>query len=185
VELWDGGAYENLGLEPLYKPSDEGKRSLDNFVLVSDAGSPLSENPTWTSILRGNLAAPRLFDIAADQIRSLRSRIFIQDIKEKRVNGALLRMGNSTRQLDLSIKKKATRADYFNFLSDQDAQLASLFPTGLKRTGTDNFDLVARHGYEVADATLCGYGELLTQCVPWKDAEARGKAYQEVSAETR
>jgi NTE family protein len=39
VRLWDGGAYENLGLEPLYKPG----RELINcdFLVCSDASGPL------------------------------------------------------------------------------------------------------------------------------------------------
>ena len=39
VHLWDGGAYENLGLEALYKP---GRGLIDcNFLICSDASGPL------------------------------------------------------------------------------------------------------------------------------------------------
>ncbi|CUW41858.1 conserved protein of unknown function (FabD/lysophospholipase-like domain 1-224) (plasmid) [Magnetospirillum sp. XM-1] len=185
VELWDGGAYENLGLEPIYKPRGDIGGGDSEFVLVSDAGGPLSDDPSWTEMLRGNLSVPRLFDIASDQIRSLRSRMFIQDVEAGRVDGSLLRIGNSTRQLDVSIKKRAWRADYGPYLSDQDAKRASQFPTGLKRTGTDSFDLVARHGYEVADATLNGYGKLLIESVPWGDAQAAVSPPQGEPAESR
>jgi hypothetical protein len=39
VHLWDGGAYDNLGLEPLYKPGEELVGC--DFLLVSDASGPL------------------------------------------------------------------------------------------------------------------------------------------------
>jgi NTE family protein len=41
VRLWDGGAYENLGLESLYKPQ-QGLMGC-NFLICSDASGPLSD----------------------------------------------------------------------------------------------------------------------------------------------
>ena len=85
IVLWDGGAYENLGIEPLYKP---GRRMIKcDDILVSDASAPANfaykkRNPG--KILKGNLTAPRLFDITSDQIRSLRSRIFLDALANKK-----------------------------------------------------------------------------------------------------
>lgn len=42
VKLWDGGAYENLGLEPLYK-KDRSMIECKN-ILVVDASAPLDSN---------------------------------------------------------------------------------------------------------------------------------------------
>ncbi len=73
VRLWDGGAYENLGLESLYKPQ-QGLLGCD-FLICSDASGPLSdtlESPAF-ALAKGHLASPRLFDICSDQIRSQES----------------------------------------------------------------------------------------------------------------
>ncbi|WP_375157928.1 patatin-like phospholipase family protein [Bradyrhizobium sp. RDT46] len=101
VHLWDGGAYENLGLESIYKP---GRELIDcDFLICSDASGPLKPASGWPirSLLRGKLAAPRLFDVSSDQIRSLRSRMLVADLASKRIRGALVRMGNSVRSLDV------------------------------------------------------------------------------------
>ena len=47
VRLWDGGAYENLGLESLYKPQ-EGLLGCD-FLICSDGSGPLSSTPSSPS----------------------------------------------------------------------------------------------------------------------------------------
>lgn len=64
LNLMDGGAYDNLGLE-----------TIDDFhtIIVSDAGAPFSmeklKSPVWSS------EALRALDVATDQARSLRKRI--------------------------------------------------------------------------------------------------------------
>src|SRR3954453_11870214 len=80
VRLWDGGAYDNMGLEALSKPG-RGLRSC-GFLICSDASGPLrppGDSP-FSALLHGRLSSPRLFDIAGDQIRALRSRMLIADI---------------------------------------------------------------------------------------------------------
>src|SRR6516164_10303727 len=42
VRLWDGGAYENLGLESLYK-SQQGLLGCD-FLICSDASGPIARH---------------------------------------------------------------------------------------------------------------------------------------------
>jgi NTE family protein len=160
VRLWDGGAYENLGLEAFYKPS-EALRSCD-FLICSDASGPLQapQSPLakMTALMRGDLATPRLFDIASDQIRALRSRMFMGDVAEGRVRGALLRMGNSVREIHIKAGVGVGEsASYDGYLSDQDVKRAFSFPTGLKAVSPMMFDLIVRHGYELADAVLTTY----------------------------
>ncbi len=57
VRLWDGGAYDNLGLEPLFKPGS-GLRSCD-FLICSDASGPLraAGNSPLAALLRGSLSS--------------------------------------------------------------------------------------------------------------------------------
>jgi NTE family protein len=154
VHLWDGGAYENLGLEPLYK-LQKGLVDCD-FLLCSDASGPLTNvaNSNPLALLGGHLSAPRLFDIASDQIRSLRSRMLMASILSGQVEGALVRMGNSVRDIDIKAGRERDATDYAQFQKDEEAALAFKYPTDLKALSTVCFDRIARHGFEVADATL-------------------------------
>jgi NTE family protein len=160
VRLWDGGAYENLGLEAFYKPR-QALRDCD-FLICSDASGPLHPPQTFqgkiAALLHGDLATPRLFDVTSDQIRALRSRMFMGDVTEGRVRGALLRMGNSVREVHVKAGLGVgDRASYDSYLSDQDVTSALAFPTGLKAVSSEIFDLIVRHGYELADAVLTTY----------------------------
>jgi NTE family protein len=67
LTLTDGGAYDNIGLEP-----------IDTFqtVLVSDAGAPFGMQDQAKTDPLGQLA--RALDIATDQARGLRARYFIE-----------------------------------------------------------------------------------------------------------
>lgn len=152
VHLWDGGAYENMALEPIYKPM-EGLQDCD-ILMCSDASGPLGE-PTsiFASLLRGQLASPRLFDIAADQIRSLRSRMLIKSIRQKEFAGFLFRMGTAAGTLDKSAAKSG------EFLSDEASAACLAYPTNLTRISEGDFDQIARHGYEVAKLTMAAYGD--------------------------
>jgi NTE family protein len=160
VRLWDGGAYENLGLEAFYKPR-EPLRDCD-FLICSDASGPLVPPQSFPdkigALLRGDLATPRLFDVASDQIRALRSRMFMADVMEGRVRGALLRMGNSVREIHIKSGVGVGQpASYDSYLSDEDVTRALSFPTGLKAVDPAMFDLIVRHGYELADTVLTTY----------------------------
>ena len=154
VHLWDGGAYENLGLEALYKPG-EPLRGCD-FLICSDASGPLKPPGPGplASLSRGQLWSPRLFDVASDQIRSLRSRMVIGDFERGSVRGAYLRMGNTVRDIDVKVGRRREPRDYDVYQSDEEGRLALAQPTDLNALPEPLFDRVARHGFEVAEATL-------------------------------
>ncbi|MFC7053050.1 patatin-like phospholipase family protein [Hansschlegelia quercus] len=152
VRLWDGGAYENMALEPLYKPTD-GLQDCE-VLICSDASAPLGgPSSILSSLLSGRLASPRLFDIAADQIRSLRSRMLVKSIKQGEVHGFLFRIGAPARSLD---REAAASGE---FLSDQESGACLSYPTNLTKISSSNFDLIARHGHEVARLTIAAFGE--------------------------
>lgn len=142
VRLWDGGAYENLAVEPLYKPA-EGLQACD-FLICSDASAPLSApSGIVKSILKGRLASPRLFDIASDQIRSLRSRMLMKAITQHEIEGCLLRLGNRGQKFSAV----ATRPSE---LDDDQCRFCLHYPTNLIKIQEDAFDLIALHGREIA-----------------------------------
>lgn len=157
IALWDGGAYENLGLEPLFK-LDRGMIDCD-YVLVSDASGklPIGKRVSPLRLLKGDLLSPRLFDIASDQIRSLRSRIFVHALEKGAAAGALIRMGNSVRDIDMKASRERAGTDYARFQEDRVASLALKHPTNLSSLSVKLFERIARHGHEVADATLTAY----------------------------
>ena len=157
VRLWDGGVYENLGLESLYKPQ-QGLVGCD-FLICCDASGPLPDafQSSPLGLLNGHLAGPRLFDVASDQIRSLRARMFMAAVVDKRIDGAFLRIGNSVRDIDIKAGRKRPAETYDRFQSDQEVALALRYPTDLRAISAGEFDSIARHGYEIADAVLTAH----------------------------
>jgi NTE family protein len=151
VRLWDGGAYENMALEALYKPQ-EGLRDCD-ILMCSDASGPLREpSSILANLLKGQLASPRLFDISSDQIRSLRSRMLINSIRQKEFTGFLFRMGTAARTLNRSAAASG------DFLSDEASAACLNYPTNLTKITEEDFDRISRHGFEVAQLTMSVYG---------------------------
>jgi NTE family protein len=153
VRLWDGGVYENMGLEALYKP---GQQSEYGLIVASDASGamgPPTQNPL-PGLLSGHLATPRLFDIGSDQNRALRSRIFMRDVVAGTVNGLIVRMGQSTRDIHIKGNVTTSTGSYDPYLRDAEVSEAFRYPVDLAALSEASFDLIARHGFEATDATL-------------------------------
>ena len=71
LSLTDGGVYDNLGLEPVWKRCAT--------VLASDAGAPFALNEAAnTDMLRQTM---RALDIATDQSRGLRKRVLVDEFQ--------------------------------------------------------------------------------------------------------
>jgi NTE family protein len=171
VRLWDGGAYENLGLEALYKPG-LALRHCD-FLICSDASAelPPDSRPSLLGLLGGRLASPRLFDITSDQIRALRSRMFFRDVLDGTVRGTLIKMGRSTREIDLQVGRERTAQQYDAFQSDAEARRAHLHPTDLTAMAPHVFERIARHGFEMADIILTTHSRAeFPACHAWPAA---------------
>jgi NTE family protein len=76
--LADGGVYDNMGLEAIWKRC--------KTVLVSDAGAPFSPEPAPERAWPSQVA--RVLDIACEQTRRLRRSWLVGDFIEKRRHGA-------------------------------------------------------------------------------------------------
>lgn len=83
--------------------------------------------------------------------------MFMQAVVDGGVRGALLRMGNSVRDVDIKARRNRELKDYDLFQSEEEVASAATLPTGLSAISGAVFDQVARHGYEIADATLTTY----------------------------
>ncbi len=154
LHLWDGGVYDNLGVEALFKPGTENYRDGYNFLIVSDASAPFGAPKYWWWN-RGM----RLVGVAMEQVRSLRSRMIVEHLQRDSETGAYLRLGRSAEYI-------LTGAEFYNdsrasivngCLAEADVALAAAEGTHLHRLPPAVFDRLCRHGWEVADCTLAAY----------------------------
>ncbi len=145
LHLWDGGVYDNLGVESLFKPG-EGLRDGSDFLIVCDASRPLSSESRMSRWKPGYLrASMRLVDVATDQVRSVRARMLIDYFKQNPGSGAYLRMGRLSKRGEAGGRPT---------LTDDEVRYVSAIETTLRRLTHREFSLLFRHGYEVADGTL-------------------------------
>ena len=149
--LWDGGVYDNLGVEALFKPGGGYREGFD-FLLVSDASAPL---PLDVKRVRRTLMpwrrSLRLVDVATEQVRGMRARSVVAEFQRSPEAGVYLRCGNTVDAIYRDVGRKAP-ADAL--LGEADATRLGGFKTTLRRLSAEEFELLLRHGFEVANATL-------------------------------
>jgi len=142
--LWDGGVYDNLGIDPLYTTA----RGLDDeidFLIVSNASAF-----TGHQLRRGNISPAnlrRLLDISMNQVDVLRSRQVLSSIIRKG-KGMYLKIGLTCAHIaDIwGIPQSKINGS----LSEADAAKVRDYPTTLNSPTPQDFDLIFRHGYENA-----------------------------------
>lgn len=91
--LWDGGVYDNLGLEALYKIGCCLDREID-FLIVSDASASMSFQKRKGTASLSNMK--RLLDISSNQVLELRRREFHSSVT-RRGKGLYLQIGDEVR----------------------------------------------------------------------------------------
>ena len=144
--LWDGGIYDNLGIEALYKI----RRGLDkeiDFLLVSNASASIAHKERHGNVSLNNLI--RLLDIAMFQVESLHSREVLAAVMSKG-NGMYMKIGNSAEKIaeDFRIPPMQSSLLVKSCLSEQEAAMARDYATTLNTPSQSDFDLIFRHGYE-------------------------------------
>lgn len=142
LHLYDGGVYDNLGLEPFFDAGRQRPKHDGVFIICSDAGAPLAlgfnEGPLNVFRLK------RVADIMSDQSRSLRVRTFAQFLQATPSAGAYLGITTA-----ISGEENCPSA-----------QFAASFPTTLRRLNHEEFDRLAAHGQGVAERSQKDYGML-------------------------
>jgi len=148
--LWDGGVYDNLGLEALFHISSDptGGRLVDDIdhIVVSNAGQQSGFKR------RGLSSSPkRLLDIAMEQVGVLRTRTINSHIRQMH-NGMHCRIGRSAAEiLELApidfAKKRRIIAES---LPQHQARFVRDYKTTLRTPTEADFRLIMRHGYETA-----------------------------------
>lgn len=157
VHLWDGGLYDNLGIEALFKriESPESSEADVDFLIVSDAAAPLPTAYTWSPWTWA--VGWRLYSITGNQVQALRARWLLQHLTAKgSANGRYLQLGNSTRAI-LAASGAAPDGE-LDCLTDDEVDKARRMATTIRSVTADEYGRQFRHGYEVADATLHAYG---------------------------
>ncbi len=172
--LWDGGVYENLGLEPLYKigaDKDKGKQLREDidFCLVSDASAPLVPEPRpWIPFYRHYKQARRLIDIPSEQVRSVRAREAFHYFTKNKCGG-YLRIGESVRQILKNLEFTSAEGPALDMtLPDDEVTRAAQFKTTLRAMSPEEYRLIFRHGYETCSTVLAGTG--IADFSVWADA---------------
>jgi NTE family protein len=158
VHLWDGGVYDNHGLEGVHDFITGWREGVD-FLIVSDgAGRPKPE-----AYQPGAKAAMRLITgVMMDQVRSLRARAVLERLinhgDEDR--GSFLQIGNTLDDVLRGSKHAGEIAQLQgSYLADVLASQAENMPTVIRKLTQDEFSLLYRHGFEVADYTLYAYND--------------------------
>jgi NTE family protein len=156
LNLYDGGVYDNLGIEPLF---DVGKQIMKNdtsspvinFLAVSDGGARFSRMAIPGPLHPGRLK--RIADVAFDQARALRVRSFVNFLQRNVDAGLYLQIGSNPHGQFVRYAEqpdsKALQKTY-GWLSPAKITRAAEYKTRLSRLREVDFDLIERHGYETA-----------------------------------
>jgi len=155
--LWDGGVYDNLGVEALYKLGKGFREGID-FCLVSDASGKFAAEERGDSevswLVKMWRAGNRLVAIPMDQVRGLRARDMFAFFKENSCGG-IIRMGESVQTVFNNNKCcPPDDAQLANSLTSEQVQAAATFSTCLSALHPEEYDLLFRHGYETCGAVL-------------------------------
>ena len=112
LHLYDGGIYDNLGLEEFINVGHGLKNGLEaGIIIASDAGKPLTKS--FKKMPINPLRFQDLFNMSADQVRSLRVRDFHAMLDRGAIKGAHLRLGISNKKEHRDLSKEKTSLNGF------------------------------------------------------------------------
>lgn len=121
--LCDGGLYDNMGLEMLWKtgPDKEYKN-----VFVCDAGAPFARpwHSKWHFLNNWFGQSLRMNDIMIDQQRSLRKRTLTRNYIVKEYTGSYWSIENDLKDLPAELLSEQDKSNYVH-LKNADTQLCS------------------------------------------------------------
>lgn len=131
LHLYDGGVYDNMGLEPFFDAGSQKLKHDGHYIVASDAGAPLSSG--FDHCVFSVFRFKRIADIMSDQARALRVRTFVSYLKRVPSVGAYLYINTPVDTED-----------------SESTPFAAGFPTTLRRLQPKEFDKLMQHGYDVA-----------------------------------
>jgi len=152
LHIYDGGVYDNLGMEAIFDAGTQAMKedSGVRYLVVSDAGASVARRDLP---LVPHKRVLQLIDIYAEQVSDLRVRAFKNYLRQNPGMGAYAQIGKSVAASIEEHRKerKQAIADALlkhAWLSEEDAKKAKDYPTTLKKMDAPDFDLLARHGHE-------------------------------------
>ncbi len=135
ILLTDGGVYDNMGLEPVWK--DHAR------VLVSDGGAPFKSKESKTAASQ----VQRVIDVVGKQSISLRKRWLISSYIKKIMHGVYLGIGSSPHSY----------GDYEGYSKALAWKSIAEIRTDLNRFTDPEISILENHGYLLADAAIQEY----------------------------
>jgi NTE family protein len=154
LHLYDGGIYDNLGLEPFF---DGGKQEMKKSpaidrLIVSDAGAAYVRSRTPISICPGRML--KIVNILMDQTRSLRVRALVNFAIKNPGRSHYIQIGTIPVQ---KIKEYGSKRSDFaeilasrNWLEPHQVEFAKTYRTSLRQMRVKDFEVIAAHGYQTA-----------------------------------
>lgn len=154
IHIYDGGLYDNLGIEPLFDIGKQEFKIMDgspeiNYIIVSDAGAPFVRKSIPGPFNIGRIK--RVADVAFDQARSLRVRALVNFLQKKTSAGMYLQIGSIPKDKIIKYADSALAEIFvgsYNWLSDIKIKRAVTYSTTLSKMKRCDFDLLENHGYE-------------------------------------
>ena len=148
LRLYDGGVYDNLGLEQFLRPGRSEKRDdyKTGVIIVSDAGAPLSNDFSYSKLSLRRLR--HVYSITADQVRALRVADFMRFLRDNPGRGAHIRIGEESSSDRNRVK------DSGGVKSDSYAAQAASFETELRDLSESEWKMLSTHGYEASAASI-------------------------------
>jgi NTE family protein len=132
LRLYDGGVYDNLGLEPIFDAGRGRTKHPGEILIVSDASAPLQKG--FSAFALNPWRFKRLADIIGDQARALRVRTLNHYLQGSPGRGAYI-------YINTPVSDDAVCSS---------AVFAASFPTTLRKVTEAEFDALSEHGYRVA-----------------------------------
>lgn len=136
ISLTDGGVYDNLGLETVWKRC--------STVFISDGGGRLADDSEPAA--DWGRQSKRILDVIDHQVRNLRKRQVIQSLANKNRKGAY--WGIRTDISNFGLGDDSLFCPYYKTLAIADE------PTRLKRMTSERQEQIINWGYAVTDAAL-------------------------------
>ncbi len=133
LRLTDGGVYDNLGLEPVWK--------THRTVLVSDGGGTFDPGLDKGPLLR----LPRYASILGKQSLALRKRWIIASFKTGAMEGTYWGVGSAARHYD---------SDFTGYSEELVAEIISEVRTDMDAFSPAEIAVLENHGYLLADAAI-------------------------------
>ncbi|EHM45303.1 hypothetical protein HMPREF0880_04258 [Yokenella regensburgei ATCC 43003] len=135
LRIYDGGVYDNLGLEPFFDQSKGEAKIYNDFIICSDAGAPLKFGFSYWQLNPWRLK--RVMDIISEQSRSLRVRAFVNYLKCNQCSGCYVNINHKDNNDVLNSGVKVGE-----------------YPTNIKSFFEHDFDAIANSGYKMMNRNL-------------------------------